>query len=224
MPKVILDWEGGLYLAKLLLVRHGETEWNREGRYQGQSDIQLNATGIRQAERLRDRINGERLDAIYSSDLKRAVTTAGIIASGQGIGTIACSELREIDFGQLEGKNFAQSMLDPIQAKWWNSRDPRISPPGGESINQLSSRVSQFITRVNALSSEKTMLIVAHGGSLRALLCLLLEINPKYWWQMQLDHASLSVVRTSPQGAILSLLNDTSHLAGCENSETSVSH
>ena len=210
-------------MSKLFLVRHGETDWNKEGRYQGQSDIELNATGIRQAERLRDRVNGERIDAIYSSDLRRALTTAEIVASGQGLDVMICSELSEIDFGELEGKNFAETLLHPTHSRWWKSRDPQMCLPGGESMNQVSSRVSQFITRINTLSSEETILVVAHGMSLRALLCLLLEMDVKYWWQFQLSHASLSMVRLSQWGPILSLLNDTSHMTGDEISKMPVS-
>ena len=99
-----------------------------------------------------------------------------------------------------------------------------MSPPGGESINQVLSRLDQFVTRINSFSSGETIVVVGHGMSLRALLCLLLGLDTKSWWQFQLNHVSLSEVLITQRGASLSFLNDTSHLIGCEQAETSVSH
>ncbi len=199
-------------MAKLLLVRHGETEWNKEGLFQGQSNIDLNEKGVKQAEMLREYLNREKIDTIYCSDLKRAITTAQIIAMGRNLNLVPCSELREMNFGSLEGRNITECLEEPANANWWNGRDPNYPPPGGESVEQLTSRVCQFIKKIN-LFSEETLMIVSHGGTVRSLICVLLEVDTKCWWQFQVGHTSLSIIRTTPQrGAVLSLLNNTSHL------------
>ena len=199
-------------MAKIYLVRHGETAWNKEGLFQGQSNIDLNETGIKQAEKLRDHLNSNKWDAVYCSDLKRAVTTARIITSMHNVNLIPCTELREMNFGQLEGKNITECFTDPVTAKWWESRDADYAPQGGESILQLAGRTGQFINRIN-LYSEKNIMVVAHGGTIRSLICLLMELDVRCWWQFQVSHTSLSIIRTSHQGGfVLTLLNDTSHL------------
>ena len=200
-------------MARLLLVRHGDTELNSAERYWGASDVTLSAVGLGQAERLRNRLATERIDAVYSSDLKRALVTAETIASGHKLEVITCPELREINFGQLEGLTFDQiSQLYPEVARLWMERNPRLKYPGGESLDELNSRVSSYMSRLEKHAEEETILIVAHSGVLRTLVCQLLGIELRHRWQIRLDLASLTVMETYPQGAILSLLNDVSHL------------
>ena len=194
-------------------MRHGNTELNSAERYWGHTDVRLSAVGIRQAERLRHRLATEKMDAIYSSDLSRASVTAEIIASGRHSEVITCAELREINFGELEGLTFAEvSRLYPEVAKLWVERSPKLKYPGGESIEEFSNRVSQFLSRLEKHTPQETILIVAHSASLRILVSYLMGLELRHWRQLRLDLASLSVLDTYPQGAILNLLNDTSHL------------
>ena len=201
-------------MAKIYLVRHGETAWNKEGLFQGQTNIDLNETGIKQAEKLHDHLNGDKWDAVYCSDLKRAMTTAQIITSRHNVELTPCTELREMNFGQLEGKNITECFANPVISKWWENRDPDYAPPGGESIRQLAERSCQFMQRIN-LYSEENIMIVAHGGTIRSLICILMGLDTRYWWQFHIDHTALSIIyATSQRGVILSLLNNTSHLNG----------
>ncbi len=201
-------------MARLLLVRHGETELNSAERYWGQSDVKLSPLGLRQAERLHDRLAAQRIDAIYSSDLQRAWVTAKTIASRHQLDVTICAELREINFGKLEGLNFEESsqLFPEFAAKWKTQRSTNIEFPGGESLDQLHSRVSNFVGRLKKRKAEETVLIVAHAGVLRSLVCQLMAIELRYIYQIRLDLASLSILETYPTGAILSLLNDISHL------------
>jgi alpha-ribazole phosphatase len=201
-------------MTRLLLVRHGETELNSAERYWGQSDVKLSALGLRQAERLRDRLATQKIDAVYSSDLQRALATAKIIASGHQLDVTICAELREINFGKLEGLNFEEiSQLFPeFTAKWRVQRNTDIEFPGGESLDQLHNRVRNFVCRLQESKAEETVLVVAHAGVLRSLICQLMEIELRYIYRIRLDLASLSIVETYPEGAIVSLLNDVSHL------------
>jgi len=200
-------------LSRLLLVRHGDTELNSAERYWGSTDVKLSDAGFRQAERLRDRLATERIDAIYSSELRRASATAEIIASSHRLDVITCAELREMNFGKLEGLTFNEiSRLYPEVSELWLQRSPKLKYPGGESIDEFNSRVNQFVDQLKTHAPQETILIVAHSGSLRSLMCHLLGIGSERRWQFRLDLASLTILETYPQGAILSLLNDVSHL------------
>jgi len=201
-------------LSRLLLVRHGDTELNSAERYWGQTDVKLNAAGLRQAERLRDRLAEEKIDAIYSSNLKRALVTAEIIASRYQLAVITCAELREIDFGHLEGLTFNEiNQLYPEVAELRMKRSPKLKYPGGDSFIEFGKRVSKFLSRLEQHTAEETILIVAHSGVLRVLICRLLDMDLGRLWQFPLDLASLSILETNQQGGVLSLLNDVSHLA-----------
>lgn len=200
-------------MTRLLLVRHGDTELNSAERYWGQTDVKLSAAGLRQAEKLRDRLATQRIDAIYASDLSRASVTAEIIASKHQSDITTCAELREIDFGELEGLTFDEiSQLYPELIKLWVSWSFHLKFPGGESVDELNNRVNKFPSRLKKHTAEETALIVAHAGPLRLLVCHLLGIEPQHWRQFRLALGSLTILETHPQGAILNLLNDISHL------------
>ena len=200
-------------MSKLILVRHGDTELNSAERYWGHSDVKLSAAGFRQAERLRERLAAQKIDAIYSSNLQRASVTAEIIASKHRLAVTTCAELREINFGKLEGLTFEEiNQLYPEVTRLWVKGSSTLQYPGGESLDELNNRVSNFMGRLKKHTPEETILIVAHNGSLRLLMCQLLGIEPQRWRQFRLDLASLSILETYPQAAILSLLNDVSHL------------
>ena len=200
-------------MSKLLLVRHGDTEANSNERYWGSSDVKLSAAGFRQADRLRRRLAAETIDAVYSSGLSRALVTAETIVWGRQLKVVTCAELREIDFGKFEGLTFTEvSQLDPEVAKLWAERNSSLKFPGGDSLDGFSKRVGKFQKRLEKHSPEETILIVAHSGSLRVLICLLLGIELQHRWQFRLNLGSLSILETYPQGAILNLLNDISHL------------
>jgi len=201
-------------LSRLLLVRHGNTKGNSAERLWGHTDIELSALGIKQAERLRDRLAAEKIDAIYTSELRRASATAEIIASRHQTKVTICPELKEINFGQVEGLTFQEiSHLYPELARAWPTRDLTFQFPGGESVGDLNNRVVKFLKRLEKHAPEETILIVAHSGILRLLICHLLGIEPWHWRQLRTDLASLSILETYPQGAILNLLNDVSHLS-----------
>ena len=200
-------------MTKLFLVRHGDTELHSARRFIGQHDAELNATGLRQVERLRDRLATEKIDAIYASDLKRASVTAETIASRHQLEVITCPELREISYGKVEGLTFDEiSQLYPEVAEMCAIWSLQLKFPGGESFDELEKRVSKFLDRLKQYAPEQTILIVAHGGPLRLMVCRLLGVELRHWRQFYLDLASFSIVNTYPQVAILNLLNDVSHL------------
>jgi len=200
-------------LSKLFLVRHGNTKLNSAGRYWGQTDVGLSAEGVGQAERLRDRLATQKIDIVYTSNLQRASATAKIIATNHQVDIVTCPELREINFGKIEGLTFKEvSQLYPEVAEAWFKWSLALKYPGGESVTELNNRVSKFLERLGKHTPEETILIVAHSAPLRMLVCHLLGIRIRHWRQIRLDLASLSILETYPLGAILNLLNDVSHL------------
>ena len=200
-------------MSRLLMARHGNTTGNSAERFWGQTDVELSAEGTWQAERLADRLAGEKIASIYSSQLCRASATAEIIASHHQLPVITCPELIEINFGKVEGFSFNEiSERYPELVRDWPTRDPSFRFPEGESISDLDRRVVKFLSRLEKHTAEDTILVVAHAGVLRLLICHLLPIDIRHWRQLRTDLASLSIVETHSQGAVLHLLNDTSHL------------
>ena len=200
-------------MSKLLLVRHGLTEFNDTRRFMGYSDIDLNDVGYQQAESLHQRLAEAKIDVVYSSDLKRSLVMAEIICSGHEVEIVTCPELREVNYGSIEGLTFQEiSQRYPEVAELIRNFNLKLSFPGGESFMEFIERVTRFLDRLSQHEPSDTILIVSHSGPLRTLVCSLLGIGQGCWWQIRFDNASLSIVDTYPRGAILSLLNDTSHL------------
>jgi alpha-ribazole phosphatase len=200
-------------MSRLLLVRHGETKLKSSLRLWGRTDVELNAEGLKQAEHLRDRLATEKIDVIYSSSLKRALATADIIASRHKLGVIPCDELREVDFGDAEGMTYEEvNQSFPEFVEMRRAQGTSVKYPGGESMDDLSRRVSRFTHRLKQHEEEDNLLIVAHAGVARILICHLLELEASSLRRFRLDLASLSIVYLNSRGAIISLLNDTSHL------------
>ena len=123
-------------MTRLLLIRHGETELQSSLRYWGKTDVALGVVGFHQAEQLRDRLAMEKIDAIYSSELKRATDTAVIIATRHNLKVTPCPELREVDFGRLEGLEFNEIHQQfPDIEQMWLKRDPALVYPDGEFMD-----------------------------------------------------------------------------------------
>ncbi len=201
-------------MSRLLLVRHGITEFNSTRRFAGYSDVEMSADGYRQVERLRDRLANEKIDAIYSSDLRRALATAEVITSHHKVDTVTCPELREINYGDAEGLTFQEiGRLYPEVAESITNFSLQLKFPDGESFEEFIERTGKFAERLEKHALSETILIVSHSGPLRVLVCCLLGIDQSHWRQIRCDNASLSIVETYPQRVIISLLNDTCHLS-----------
>ncbi|MFC2012355.1 histidine phosphatase family protein [Chloroflexota bacterium] len=200
-------------MPRLLLVRHGSTEFNDALRFAGVSDIELNTEGIRQAEKLRDRLAKEKIDVIYCSELKRALATARIISPNHQTETVVCPELRECNYGEAEGLTIEEiRQRFPEIASAMSENSLEIDFPGGESFNSFIHRAGTFANRLDEHTAEQTILVVTHGGVLRALVCCLLGLDKRHWWNFQFSNASLSVIEMHRRRRRLTLLNDTSHL------------
>jgi probable phosphoglycerate mutase len=155
------------------------------------------------------------IDRVVASDLRRAFETAEILARPWGLPVEPVAALRERHWGAFQGYTTAE-----VQARWPEAYQAWIAdpldgrPPGGESRREVGARVRPFIQQLAELPGETTVLVVGHAGSLSIGLCHLFKMPVLDNWQFRLDNTALTVVETFPEGVILTLFNDTSHLKG----------
>lgn len=201
---------------RLILVRHGETEWNRQRRIQGnRSDTRLSQEGLKEADRLAATLRAERIDAIYSSPLKRAAETARAIAEACGVPVQLVEDLREIDVGELDGL-FERELTGRHQDAWRGLREGDASTPlpGGESLKDVQKRAAWAVDRMLERHVDGTVVIVAHLLTNLAILCQALEMDLGQVIQLRQAPASVTVLDMTTRGNSLVLFNDTCHLEG----------
>ncbi|MFQ5943120.1 MAG: histidine phosphatase family protein [Anaerolineales bacterium] len=151
-------------MTRLILIRHGETDWNREGRYTGQTDIPLNDVGLRQARNLAERLREELLDALYSSDLARATMTSRLVSEVTGTKVRLDTRLREINQGEWEGLPFNEIRNRYRRILDLRKKEPlSAAPPGGETIGEVQSRVLDSLEDILGNYPHRTVAIVSHG-------------------------------------------------------------
>ncbi len=200
----------------LILIRHGETDWNATLRYQGHAAIPLNDAGRRQAELAGRRLVRLRPTTLYTSDIRRAAETAAIIGEACRLAPQPMPDLREIDVGQWEGltpEELYRRFPDHMQEF---ERDPaRTVRLGGESYAQLQVRALRALNAIQAAHrGDETVLAVSHGGTIRALLCHVIGLDLAHFGRLWLDNGSFTELRTGVNGWRLIRLNDAAHLEG----------
>ena len=192
----------------IYIVRHGETDWNIEQKMQGHTDIPLNTNGEKQAQAIAKDLKNIQLDIIYSSPLSRALDTATIINNHHKTKLITDNALRERQFGELEGKTYEEinayhpSLL--FNASW---NFPNYRPPGGESVNDIKTRVSAFAQNILKKNQGKSILIVSHGVTLRILIGTFIGVPPEQLTQLRIKNAALTVIEISNGIPTLHVIN-----------------
>jgi broad specificity phosphatase PhoE len=200
-------------MLHLILVRHGETEWNVQRRYQGQFNVPLSSVGRQQAERIAQRLASQKIDAIYASDLERAWETAAIIAAKHNLAVASEPRLRELKFGVLEGLTFDEAQIQyPEMITAW-LKDFNQPPQGAETIDLFNTRIVSLLDDLKQKHDEQTLLLVGHGGSLSEILRVVLGLSREKRWYLEMENASLSEVSIAEDYVSLKRLNDTGHLA-----------
>ena len=198
-------------MRRLTLIRHGMTEWNSVGRFQGHSDIPLSAEGRAQAALLAPYLaTFPAIDVIVTSPLLRAVQTADIALQGRA--RLLEARLRELDFGAFEGHTREQLEHDPRWADW--VADPFTCPaPGGETYGQLRTRADAWLAEARTRHPEAHVLAVTHSGTIQMLLTSLLGVErPRWRKRIYLRHTSVSHVVFRGDEAVVERVNDTRHL------------
>lgn len=198
----------------LILIRHGETEWNRTGRCQGIADIDLNDAGRKQIKELAHSLRDTDVAAVYSSDLLRAINTASAIAKHHNLEVNIDSDLREMNQGDLEGLLFGEireRYADVL--KEWRESPETLRIPGGESLLQVQERAWNAFEKVNRLHPGETVVAVSHNLTITALLCKITGVGLKGFRNFNLQAASKNVIVSVNGRVEVRVVNDISHLS-----------
>jgi len=206
-------------LAKVILVRHGETDWNRSRRIQGgNSDTQLNQRGRQQAESLALRLKQEKIQAIYSSPLQRAQDTARAIARYHQLPVEIELSLKEIEVGELEGVFITEVGKHLSQFLTMHSQGEELPKiPGGESLTGVQQRVWGTIQHLVDRHGDGVLVVVSHYFSILSAICSVLNLPLSQIDRFRLSPGSISILNFDEQATRLILFNDTCHLVSTES-------
>ena len=208
-------------MTRIVLVRHGQTEWNRLERYRGRADIPLNANGLAQAEATGRRIAAEwQPAAIYASPLSRAVKTAEIIAKYFSLPVQVHPGLVDIDYGDWQGLT-----PDEARARWpeiieaWYGAPHTTHIPGGETLADLRARAMTTVQELAGRHAGHTIVLVGHTVINRIILLGVLGLGNDRFWRLAQDTCAINMVEAQGRDFTLMRLNDTCHLGSCNYSQ-----
>ena len=200
-------------MLRLWLGRHGETEWNLEGRYQGQVDTALSARGRRQGEALARALDDAVLDAVIASPLSRAVETAAGAARRHGLTVVTDPRWTEINHGEWEGMYSTDiARTDGARLEAWHQAPETVTMPGGESLADVRARVVDALADVTVRYDGQTILVVAHDAVNKVLLAEILGLTPAHFWRFKQDNGCLNLLEYGSGSWRIVTLNATSHL------------
>ncbi|MDI6693976.1 MAG: histidine phosphatase family protein [Anaerolineales bacterium] len=202
--------------TRILLIRHGQTEWNRVERFRGQADVPLNETGLAQAEATGRRVAQTwRPVAIYSSPLSRAVKTAEAVARHFDLSVQIHPALADIDYGDWQGLT-----PDEARQRWpeeidnWYSHPERARIPNGETLTELRQRAMRTVGELIANHADDTIVLVGHTVINRVILLGMLGLGNERFWRLRQDTCAINVIEAETGDFTLVSLNDTCHLHG----------
>jgi broad specificity phosphatase PhoE len=199
-------------MAELILVRHGETEWNIGEIFRGRIDIDLNDTGRKQAELLGKYLSKVKIEAIYSGPLKRALNTAQAIARYHNLEVQIAAGLNDLDFGQWQGLS-RQEVSEKYQGLYaeWANHPERVTLPGGETLGQVRARAVKVVNEVIA-RHKGAVVLVSHRVVNKVLICALLGLDDSHFWNIRLDTCGVTTFTCENGQFVLNRHNDTSFL------------
>ncbi len=183
-------------MITLYLIRHGQTDWNREQRFQGRFDIDLNQEGLKQIRQLSTNLSNAGLTRIYTSPLKRAYNSANVISATTAAPVVQIDDLIEIDYGLWQGRTHEEikSSSPELYEKWIN-HPWDIELPDGEPTDQFYKRVSLAIDDIiNVLDKDSTIAVCTHGHVLRVIMLHLLKLDQSQFWQIEQENGQCSVL------------------------------
>ncbi len=191
-------------MTSVYLVRHGETDWNRLGLYQGTTDIPLNRKGREQATQLAGALQSVRFDAAYTSPLRRARDTAAAVLGNDSVPVVLLRELREISYGLWQGRSSrAHAHCSPGLAWRWRETPWKVRFPGGESLEEVRQRASATLSAIIAAHPGGTILVSGHGHLNRVLLIHALEWPRERFWEIEQPNGCCTRLCFDQDGASL---------------------
>lgn len=202
-------------MATIYFIRHGETDWNREGRYQGKRDIPLNDRGREMAAKLQSALAGVAFDVVYSSNLSRAHETAKIALDGRDLHINVTDALQEINHGDWEGKLVSEIETEyPQLLEDWFDTPTTVTFPNGESLHDMALRADTLMQEVVPKYPSGTVGVFTHDAVIRGFLSRLVGAGLIHFHKLRLDPTSVSAIEISPDGTNYRMLfaNNVSHL------------
>jgi broad specificity phosphatase PhoE len=199
-------------MTEIILARHGETEWNVEEVFRGRADIELNETGRQQAELLAEHLAELKIEAVYSSPLKRALDTAEAIARRHKLKVKASPGLIDGDFGQWQGLQLQEvkKRYKELYRQWAESPQ-LVKIPGGESLDEVRERAMRVIDEIVARHQQRVVL-VSHRVVNKVLICALLGLDNSHFWNIRQDVCAMTTFSYQDGRFVLTGHNDTSYL------------
>jgi len=199
-------------MTEIILVRHGETDWNVAEVFRGRIDIELNEAGLKQAELLAEYLMDLKIAAIYSSPLKRALKTAEMVASHHNLNVEIALGLIDFDYGEWQGLSHevVKDRYKELYAEWTNNPH-QVRIPTGESLNDVRRRISSVVDNVVA-RNEGTVVLVAHRVVNKVLICFLLGLDNSHFWNIRQGTCGITTFAYENGRFILTKHNDTSFL------------
>ncbi len=202
-------------MTHFILIRHGQTGWNREERFRGRIDIDLDETGMRQADAVAARLTECEAAAIYSSPLKRAMATAEPIGRRLGLQVVPLEGINDMNFGIWEGRSIDEVReQDKEFFDLWRYSPEKLSIPGGETLDDVRQRVAATVDDLAARHENDTVLLVTHRVVCKVLLCHLLGLDNSHFWQIAQDTTAVNRFQVEGGRSTVTLINDTCHLRG----------
>lgn len=203
-------------MTRIVLIRHGETEWNRLGRFQGRTDVPLNQEGLEQADRLAQRLKEAPLTKIYTSPLSRARKTAEIVNDYHGVEVILQEGLTEVDHGHWTGMFKSQVIeMDGERYKIWLARPDTLVMPEGESLAEVYQRSVGAIQKIVESSVDEAILVCSHDAVNKVLLCHFFGLELSSFWKFKQGNGCINIIDVLDQNNfVIMLVNDTCHLGG----------
>jgi broad specificity phosphatase PhoE len=200
-------------MTRVILVRHGQTEWNRVERFRGLTDIELNETGHRQAQAIAQRLRRREIHAIYSGPLKRALQTAQPIAEVQGLEVQSVQGLNDMDYGAWTGLSPEEVATEYTDLYQTLLDSPHlVQLPAGESLSQVRARSMEALERICLRHESETVVLVSHQVVNRVLVCAIFGLSNASFWQIAQDNAAINIFEAQKREYRILLLNDTCHL------------
>lgn len=198
---------------KIIIVRHGQTEWNKEEIFRGRLDIPLDQTGLKQAAAIAENLRHLNIKKIYSSPLKRALATAQAIGKKTRLKPVIEKDLTDFDFGEWQGLTLAQVQEEfPAGFRQWSKDPGKVIIPGGESLSLARKRVARLLKRILPKKENGNIVIVTHRVINKILISVLLSLDDSYFWRIKQDVGSINIVGYHEGSASILSLNDTCHI------------
>lgn len=199
-------------MGQIILVRHGQTDWNTDKRFRGLADVELNDKGVEQARNLAKRLSAMAIAAVYSSPIKRALKTAEIIAEPHHLPIRIEPGFSNVDYGLWQGLTLEEiSQEFPILFQQWLEEPQRVSFPNGESIADIGRRALEALQRLAKKHQQENIVIVAHQAINKIILFELFGLKSRLW-EIPQDVAAINIIEYGGKDFKLKVLNDTTHL------------